>query len=593
MSVSSTRQLRENFNSFITDHFDKALGALTNQQKTEGLIRFYIEKIHNRRHELIDNEAIEKGLVDGSSDLGADFIHKDGNHVLILQSKFHGGTHSRAVSNDILNFQNCLNRLSEPPSKWKGNRKLQDVLDLLDFKNDEFSLYFLCLGKIEGQAKTQSDEQVNFELEGLSDRVNIEYWDERKIAEEYRTAAKIEEPTDLITGTLCSAPSSTQRTPIVKIETKNGLSYILITEAKQVIEFYKKWRDKLFSLNIREYVGYTRNNKEIQKTAEEQPDNFFLFNNGISCLAKNVEMDPSSSKLSIKGFQVINGAQTVKALVKASRNFGSNQPLILVRITEIGQNYEEEGKLRERIIRYNNTQTTIKPADFRSNDPIQNDLKKKFEKLTKNGKRVHYMNKRTDPQNDSGVIKIKMEDFAKVIYAFLGDSTEVERNPNLLFDAEKEGYKTVFGNGEEIYEGEMPNEAFQLRACIWWISDTFEQQRKEDKKVLQDTVALKALQRKWLLLYTARVLLEKKLGENRWKDWLCKGYKGDWEFRKDRFGKSVGNLYDVSKRMLKMRYKEDSKRADFEHRNWFRKKDVQEGLSDFIEDSGVHQLNLE
>ena len=594
MSASSTKQLREIYNSFIKEHFEKDISALPGQQKTEGLIRFYIDKIHNPRHQLIDNEAIDDGLVDGSSDLGADFIHKDGNHVLILQSKFHGKSSSGADLNDILNFQDCLNRLSDP--KWKGNRKLQEILDLLDFENDEFFLYFLCLGKIEGQAKTQIEQPVEFRSEGLLERVSFEYWDERKIAEEYRAAVKIGESTDLITGTLFSARSGngSQRTPIVTIETQHGRSFILITEANQVIEFYKKAKDNLFSLNIRNYLGDTRNNKGILDTAVKEPDNFFLFNNGISCLAKKVKLEEQSSKVSIEGLQVINGAQSVKALVKAAKKLEATQPLILVRITEIGQQYGEAGKLREHIIKYNNTQTTIKSADFRSNDPIQNDLQEKFGKLTKNGKKVRYINKRTDPQKHQGVIKIKMEEFAKVIYAFLGDYTEFAHNTNFLFDTEKRGYKTVFGNGQEIYEKEMPNDQFQLRACIWWIADAFEQQKKVDRKNLkeQDNAAWNALERKWLLLYTARVLLQKKLGENEWESWLCRGYKGDWKFGEERFGKHVENLYAVSKNMVIMRYREDRQRTDFEHREWFKKKSTQEGLSNFIEMAGVPQLNL-
>ena len=145
MSVSSSKRLREIYNDFTREYFSKDPGTLSSYQKTEGLIRFYIEKIHNPRHELIDNDAIEEGLIDGSGDLGADFIHRDGNRVLILQSKFHGRSRSGASLDNIRNFQDCLNRLSNP--EWRGNRKLQEVRDLLDFKNDDFSLLFLCLWK--------------------------------------------------------------------------------------------------------------------------------------------------------------------------------------------------------------------------------------------------------------------------------------------------------------------------------------------------------------------------------------------------------------------------------------------------------------
>ena len=601
MSASSEKQIRRLLNSFTSEYFEKELDALTDKQRTEGLIRFYIEKIHNPRSQHIDSEAIEEGLVDASNDLGIDFIHSDSGQVLILQSKFHGKGKLGATRDDIQNFQTCLKRLSDH-RKWKGNSKLAEARSFLNFKNDNFVLIFLCMGRIDNQAKTQSQEPDELDsiegVEGLSSRTVIEYWDENRIDEEYRATEKIGESTD-ITSTLYSAPSSggKKRTPIVEIETSIGRSYILIAEANQLINIYNKKgvKDNLFSLNIRNYVGDTSSNKGIIKTAKDDPERFFFFNNGISCLARKVNRE-KDAEITVEGLQVINGAQSVKALRKAMESSESTQqPLILVRITELTKGYGEEGKLREDIIRYNNTQTTIKSVDFRSNDPVQNDLHAQFGKLKKDGKNVQYINKRTDPSKDRNSKKIRVEEFAKVVYSFLGDYTDFAHNTNFLFNVEKKGYPTVFGDGQDVYAREMPSDEFKLRACIWWISDAFEEQRKADRKQLKETdnQTWNALERKWLLLHTAGRLLLKKLGDDEWKAWLCKGYKGNWKFGKDSFGKDVENLYDVSKKIIKTQYGQDLTKNDFEHRGWFQSKTTRNGLNGLVENFGAELLNFQ
>jgi hypothetical protein len=52
-------------------------------------------------------------------------------------------------------------------------------------------------------------------------------------------------------------------------------SYIGVLSAQQIHQLYTRHRDKLFNLNIRNYIGDTRTNKDIIRTAKEEPDRFF------------------------------------------------------------------------------------------------------------------------------------------------------------------------------------------------------------------------------------------------------------------------------------------------------------------------------
>jgi AIPR protein len=127
----------------------------------------------------------------------------------------------------------------------------------------------------------------------------------------------------------------------------------------------------------------------------------------------------------VEGLQVINGAQTVKALVNAARTRGSepspwlrDTPTILVRITEIPGGHGQSQKLRDQVTQFNNTQNVVKVSDFRSNDTVQEHLKEQFNKIVYRGRQVAYVPKRTDRPPKNAEL-IRLEEFAKSIYAFM------------------------------------------------------------------------------------------------------------------------------------------------------------------------------
>jgi hypothetical protein len=66
-------------------------------------------------------------------------------------------------------------------------------------------------------------------------------------------------------------------------------SFIMTLDARQIQRMYEELdRDALFSLNIRNYIGNTKPNKDIIESAINEPDKLFIYNNGISCLAIEV-----------------------------------------------------------------------------------------------------------------------------------------------------------------------------------------------------------------------------------------------------------------------------------------------------------------
>src|SRR5262249_31859401 len=107
-----------------------------------------------------------------------------------------------------------------------------------------------------------------------------------------------------------------KRFPIIELENADYRSCVLVVDALKLVNLYRQYKGRLFTLNIRNYLGNTATNKLLIKTLRDEPSHFYYFNNGISCLAEKLE--PEEDRVVTKGLQIINGAQTIRSLVKAA-----------------------------------------------------------------------------------------------------------------------------------------------------------------------------------------------------------------------------------------------------------------------------------
>ncbi len=497
---------RDEFVRFAEAFLHQKMGKLTTVQQSYALTHFYIKEIHNRLKSEISDDDLELAVVDASNDLGCDLIHRDDNHVLILQVKYRGEG-AKEPPETITHFQSILKRVGDP--SLKANEKLLDRLNEIDWKNDSFSFVFVTLGKLENQARKLSEQPPVYpeSLKDLEQRSEWIYVDEQSLNEDLRSAHSLERGPSERPHTLYPVGSKGHRgSSIIQVNADQFRSFIMALDARQVIGAYEALgRDSLFSLNIRNFIGNTSTNKNIINTARSSPDRFFLFNNGISCICK--ELKVFENKIEVSGLQVINGAQTVKALFNAGRlrpnqvdPWMSHIPHILVRITEIPGGYGQSGKVREQITQFNNTQNVVKVSDFRSNDLVQEHLKEQFKKISYRGRHVIYVPKRTDSPPKNAEL-VRLEEFAKTIYAFLEDPISFSGATAFLFDDVNGGYNKIFGDGNAKWEI-MPEDEFRLRAAIYWLAKEFGERMRNDRAVETDPDVRAALERKWVLMYS-------------------------------------------------------------------------------------------
>lgn len=566
---------------------------LSEKQKSIAAAKFYVREIHNPVKNYISDDDVVEGLVDGKNDLGCDFIHRDDGHVFIMQAKYRSPS-SEEAADSVSYFQGILGRFLN--RSLSPNKHLLEVLNDIDWENDTFDFVFQTFAKFTPQARTIGSQAPHYptEIPNLELRSEWRFLDEEDLNIELRNARNIRRGPVEKHIRLFPVGEKGKRgvESVVQIDTGKYKSFIMALDAKQLKRCYEELgRDSIFSLNIRNYIGNTFTNKNIIATALSEPPNFFLYNNGISCLASRVTV--SSDHLEVLGLQVINGAQTVKALVNLIQGRqrqlkglwqDGDVPVVLVRITEIPDKYGDDAKIREKITQFNNTQNTIKISDFRSNDEVQESVKEQFKELSRAGKRVAYLPKRTDKVPPNSEI-VRLEEFSKSVYAFLYEPTAFSGSSSFLFSLEKNGgYAKVFGDGSKIWE-RMPVDEFRLRAASYWIAQECSKYIKASREEEDDADSRAALERKWLVVYAAAAVFRFLHGESEWQNVVRQLYKGDWKVDDaSEKGKQVRRVLDLAKLGVIQAYKNSKTyNPNFVHRNWMRSKDTPAELAGTIQ----------
>jgi hypothetical protein len=157
--------------------------------------------------------------------------------------------------------------------------------------------------------------------------------------------------------------------------------FVTSISADWLYQIYRKFGSDLFSANVREYLGSRKSdaniNYGIKYTAENEPKNFWIYNNGLTVLVHNFRSIKMKDKhsLEIEGISIVNGAQTTGAIGSLNNSPSSvaNIPVRFIKCTNQDLIYN--------IVRYNNSQNKITAPDFRSNDSIQRRLVMEFNEI--------------------------------------------------------------------------------------------------------------------------------------------------------------------------------------------------------------------
>lgn len=215
-------------------------------------------------------------------------------------------------------------------------------------------------------------------------------------------------------------------------------AYITAVSAKWLKQQYTTYKDDLFSGNPRTYLGSGKKknkiNLGIMETIDQQPNNFWAYNNGITALVNDyqIALEGTVQHLSISGITIINGAQTTGAISSVDSLKDAWVPIRFIVCRDAG--------IIDDIINNNNKQNEILPSDLRSNDKTQNRLRAEFEPYTKlyysGGRRGNVRPSRSKEILDPYVV-------AQALLAFHGDCVTAYNSKNDLWSSDQL-YSSIF-----------------------------------------------------------------------------------------------------------------------------------------------------
>lgn len=212
-------------------------------------------------------------------------------------------------------------------------------------------------------------------------------------------------------------------------------SVVLTVTGDWLRTIYYNYKESLFSANYRGFLGISKKttiNSGIKYTAEKSPDNFWVYNNGITILTNKMEVKKDA--IILHGMSIINGAQTTGSIGSLDLKIDLRGVQILTRIIECG-----DPAVVNDIVKYNNTQNKITSWDKFGNDVYQTELEKKFHSY-----HHVYSSKRGFENRNS---QLSIENCIQPLVSFLGYYKESNKSRVSLFNSTKL-YKEAFDHAK-------------------------------------------------------------------------------------------------------------------------------------------------
>ncbi|MEW1951614.1 AIPR family protein [Pseudarthrobacter sp902506025] len=161
-----------------------------------------------------------------------------------------------------------------------------------------------------------------------------------------------------------------------------GAGWKAYSTAIRLVDIRDLWANhgvSLMSPNVRDYLGVVKKsgniNHGIKETAKSEPDNFAIYNNGITVLTNNYEVNVASKTIVANGVGIVNGGQTTGAVgeMPAADVKELEDARVMARFVTC-----TDPVVLDNIVRYNNTQNKVEATDFRSGDAVQTRLRQQF-----------------------------------------------------------------------------------------------------------------------------------------------------------------------------------------------------------------------
>jgi len=382
MSIIHVNQIGSKINTLFGNNIDKSdLNPNDKEIQTKILTRCLAAyAVYCIGDTTLEDAAI--AVVDGSDDNGIDAIHYSSStkRMIIVQSKWKKDGTGEPDSGDTRKFKDGvvdLINLELDKFNSKVNLKKQMIETALGEFDTKFDLVLIHTGS---SALSRHNQQVmdsilselNDAGDGTSeDVVNFHHLNQAIIHSGLASGME-GEPIDLEVGL----------SQWGKIEDPHQ-GFFGIVAGEEVANWWGTKGKRLFAKNIRQMLGSTEVNEEVKRTIDEQPENFWYYNNGITIVAESIKKSMvGGNSRDIGSFRasnisIVNGAQTVSVIGKYAQDGGANLAKVRlpIRLISLEGAPEDFGAF---VTKTNNRQNRIENRDFVSLDEEQIRLKKEL-----------------------------------------------------------------------------------------------------------------------------------------------------------------------------------------------------------------------
>lgn len=338
-------------------------------------LRFHIDDLHS---------TAANSITDGSDDKKCDILYIDSDEQVVVVAQCYRSLKQRlsAPANKASDLNTAISWLFHRPVKEVPLR-IRDAAKELRSAVEDHTVAELQVWYIHNLPESQNvqDEMHTVEATAKSALGTLQNGSKVRVsAREVGTETLEEWYSDTLSPILVSDSFEISIEGGFEVSGQYWKAYVTAIPGTFLNRVYKKYKSRAFSANIRDYLGSRRSdaniNNGIKISAQESPDEFWVYNNGVTILVNRFEhvLKPKQL-LKINGLSIVNGAQTTGALgsLKKAPSSTVRVPARFVQTTD--------AELVRNVIQFNNSQNRVAASDFRSTDRIQKKLKEQVAKI--------------------------------------------------------------------------------------------------------------------------------------------------------------------------------------------------------------------
>ncbi len=331
----------------------------------------------------IDEDTAEIIYCDGAGDGGIDaavFLAKDvqegieGDKWMLVQSKY--GSAMQGVETILLEAQKVFSTLAGQRASLSG-LSAELVERIQNFLQSQSSADHLEYVLVTSRRLTQEERAALDDVRMLGRAKWGERFEVQALSIETLFAQVTEEDEQSH-----HALQVKLQTPAVQSGQDLWIGATPLTDIYHFMQTYERESrdlDVLYERNVRKHLGSRRKvNKAIEKTLEDSPERFGLYNNGITIVADQVQQMASLNELLLINPYIVNGCQTTRSIwnvLKKRLDSGGSakneerqawerklaQGVVVTKIVAVGKDGED---LLNATTRATNSQNQVLDKDF-------------------------------------------------------------------------------------------------------------------------------------------------------------------------------------------------------------------------------------